>query len=359
MPLTDNHRFFLQLVRLGTGTFDKEPDRLDVDWGELEKLACQQGLFSVMADGIEKLPPSRKPPGELWDQWENVAVLGHEYQYELYRRSIAELAQWYNSHCYKMMVLKGFSCSLDWPKPEHRPCGDIDIWLFGKQAEADKALSREVGIKVDNSHHHHTVFMWRDNVVENHYDFINVHSPKSNRELEKVFKALGADDSHSVELYGEKVYTPSPDLHSLFLVRHMMFHFAAANITLRQVLDWAFLVKRHFNEIDWGWFNTMLEEYHMVDFHNIINQICVEDLGFSPDLFPFTPSDPELKERVLGDILSPEYEAAEPEKLIPRIIYKYKRWQGNAWKQTLCYKESRWSYFCSVLFEKVLKPASI
>lgn len=150
------------------------------------------------------------------------------------------------------MILKGYACSLKWPKPEHRPCGDIDIWLFGKQKKADELIAKEKGIKVDTSHHHHTVFFWRDFMVENHYDFVNVHGLKSSAQLEKIFKALGEDNSHFVDVYGEKVYLPSPNLHAIFLIRHMVSHFAAAEITLRQVLDWGFFVEKHTKEIDWG-----------------------------------------------------------------------------------------------------------
>lgn len=79
------------------------------------------------------------------------------------------------------MVLKGYACSIDWPKPEHRPCGDIDIWLFGKQKEADAALAaspkfHDSSFKIDSSHHHHTVFDWCSFSVENHYDFVNVYA---------------------------------------------------------------------------------------------------------------------------------------------------------------------------------------
>jgi hypothetical protein len=126
-----------------------------------------------------------------------------------------------------MMVLKGYACSLDWPKPDHRPCGDIDIWQFGKQVEADAAVAKEKGIKIDNSHHHHTVFWWGDFMVENHYDFINVHHHKGNVELEKEFKQLAFDDTHFVDVNGEKVYLPSPNLHALFLIKHAMTDFTS------------------------------------------------------------------------------------------------------------------------------------
>ena len=89
-----------------------------------------------------------------------------------------------------MMVLKGYACSIDWPKPEHRPCGDIDIWLFGKQKEADALLVKDKGVIVDTSHHHHTVFDWGGFMVENHFDFINVHHHKSNAAFESLFKMI-------------------------------------------------------------------------------------------------------------------------------------------------------------------------
>ena len=77
--------------------------------------------------------------------------------------------------------------------------------------------------------------------MENHYDFIEVHHHRSSPALEAILKAQGQDDTYFVELNGERVYVPSPNLHALFLLRHMMEHFASTDITLRQLLDWLFL----------------------------------------------------------------------------------------------------------------------
>lgn len=60
-----------------------------------------------------------------------------------------------------MMVLKGYGLSKNYPVPNHRPCGDMDIYLFGDQEKADKLIAEELGIKIDNSHHHHTVFQFQ------------------------------------------------------------------------------------------------------------------------------------------------------------------------------------------------------
>lgn len=348
---------FLQLVRLGIGTSKDAKISKDINWLDIQDLAYQHGLLGLIIDVVEKLPVSQRPPQELLLEWIGEVLQDYEYRYEQYEKTIVELASFYNCHGFKMMILQGYACSLDWPKPEHRPCGDIDIWQFGEYREAD-ALVANKGIEIDVSHHHHTVFEWGGFTVENHYDFVNVYAHRSSAELEKVFKDLGQDDTNFVEVHGEKVYLPSSNLHALFLIKHMVSHFAAAEISLRQVLDWGFFVEKYHNEIDWGWLLDLLGKYHMKDFFNIINAICVEDLCFRAEIFPIVQFLPDLKEKVLNDILDPAYGAAEPAGFLPRVIYKYRRWQGNAWKQRLCYDESRWEYFWSGIWAKMLKPAS-
>lgn len=349
---------FLSLVRLGIGHCAYALPK-NIDWQDIRVLAEKQGLYAIVIDGIERLPIGDRPPHILLLEWIGEVFQGYEYRYEQYCKALAELAGFYNSHSYRMMVLKGYACSLDWPKPNHRPCGDIDIWQFGEYKKADDLLTKEKGIKVDNSHHHHTVFNWGEFTVENHYDFVNIHARQSSEDLEKIFKKLGQDDSHYADVYGENIYLPSPDLHALFLIKHAVSHFVGANISLRQVLDWAFFVEKHTKEIDWDWLIGIVDKYHMLDFYNSINAICVENLGFESTIFPHVQFNPFLKDKVLEDILTPKFGAVEPKHLIPRLFYKYRRWQGNAWKHEMCYKESRWSEFWSGVKNHLMKPASI
>ena len=355
---------FLAIVRQGIVTYpfgrivysDKNQT---IDWDAIESLAAQHGLSAVVVDGIERLPEEQRPPKEVLLQWIGETLQSFEYRYNLYLKTISEMAGWYNAHGYKMMVLKGFACALDWPKPEHRPCGDIDIWLFGKSQEADAILAKEKGVKIDKSHHHHTVFDWRDFMVENHYDFINIHHHESNIEFEKILKELASDDSYVVEVYGEKVYLPSPNLHALFLLKHTMIHFAAEGISLRQLIDWGFFVKAHGKNVDWKMVMDVLERFGMKDLFNIINAICVEDMGFDANIFPQVQFNPVLKDRVLKEILSPEFPNQTPHGLFKRVSFKLRRWKGNAWKHELCYKESMWSAFWSGVWNHLLKPSSI
>ena len=183
--------------------------------------------------------------------------------------------------------------------------------------------------------------------------------------MEKVFKELASDDTHYVELKDAsagsvtKVYLPSPNLHALFLLKHTMLHFVSGEISIRQLLDWAFFVKRHTKEIDWGWLEKILEEHGMMPLYQLFNAICVEDLGFSSQLFPCVQFNPSLKDRVLAEIITPDKVSYNELSAIPRLINRFLRWKDSAWKHELCYKESMWSAFWYGVWGHLLKPKTI
>lgn len=368
---------FVSLVRLGIGhAFLNLPQY--IDWNSIQEIASEHGLTAIVLDGIEKAKNNNANLDinqELLLEWIGEVMQNYEARYQQYKTAIAELAGFYNSHGYKMMVLKGYACSLNWPKPEHRPCGDIDIWQFGDYKKADETLRQAhgPGFKIEEDQHHHTIFNWGEFMVENHYDFINVHSHQSSKELEKVFKELGSEANLNLDdnvdnvgkriqyvlLNGEKVYLPSPNLHALFLLRHAASHFAAEGITLRNVLDWAFFMEKHYHEVDWKWLMPIIDKYHMRYFFNCINDICVEDLGFNASTFPSVQFLPEIKEKVLNDIVNPEFQHEPPKQMLARLSFKYRRWKANDWKRKLCYDESRLSNLISGVWAHLLKPSSI
>lgn len=361
----------MALTRLGIG-HPVSISLTDIDLLSIKALAEKQGLLAVVLDGYEKYRIHSSRDGAsihskevsitekiLLAQWIGEVSQLYEQRYEQYQLAISDLAAFYNTYGLKMMVLKGYACSLDWPMPNHRPCGDIDIWQFGQQKEADAILTREKGIDIDTSHHHHTVFDWQGFMVENHYDFINVHHHKSHAELEMIFKELGKDDSNSIVVNGEKVYLPSPQLHALFLIKHLTLHFSTGELTIRQLLDWAFFVKAHYKEVDWNWLDERIEHLGLKNIYGIINAISVEELGFNSKLFSYVQFEPNLKSRVLNDILSPEFQSETPKDLFRRICFKYRRWKANEWKHQLCYSDSMWSAFWSGVWSHLLKPSSI
>lgn len=339
-----------------------------VPWKEVSELATRQGVGAIAADGLQKILDAHPGWGRELDEPENEEIkydwFGQtfyaEESYAKYTRAISSLAKFYNEHGFKMMILKGYACSLNYPVPNHRPCGDIDIWQFGRQKEADAALAREKGVKIDNSHHHHTVFFWKGEMVENHYDFVNQYSHRTHRRMEAIFKRLAEDDSFAVKVEGQMVYLPSPNLHAFFLVRHASKHFSDDAILLRHILDWALFVHVNGAQIDWPWLQTTVKEFGMNEIFHCFNSICVEDLGFSSDLFPSdTLPTPIMKSRVLAEIISPEFTNEMRSNFFSRYYFKLRRWKKNAWKRKLSYPESNWSAFIGLVRVHLTKPSSI
>lgn len=196
-------------------------------------------------------------------------------------------------------------------------------------------------------------------MVENHYEIVDTQSSKSNAKIEKLFKELAMDDQYVEDVYGEKVYLPSPDFHALFLLRHAILHFNTDEMTIRHALDWGFFVKKHTKQIDWDWLLTILEEYHMSEFFNCLNALCVEDLGFEARVFPYVQFNPMLKDRILEDLLIQSLWAMEPKGLMRRIFFKYRRRKAREWKHDLCYKESMSSHLFSSLWLHIKHPEMI
>ena len=349
---------FLALICLGIGHDPKTlPDT--IDWLGVKALAMQHGLSAILLDGVEKLPAEKRPPKMLTLQWIGEVMQNYEKRYEVYQKTIGELAEFYNKHGFKMMVIKGYGLSLNYPKPSHRPCGDIDIWQFGQYEEADKAISKAFVVNIDKDHHHHTVFSYKGFSVENHYDFLNVHYGHQNGAFEVVLKELAKDDTVTVEIDGQRVYLPSANLHALFMLRHAMANFASTDMNLRQVLDWAFFVEKQGDKIDWEFVHSVFTKFKMMKFLNCINTICIEDLGFPAGIFPGVQDDAVTKERVLADIISPEFNGKTPRSFMKRVVFKCRRWQANAWKQNLCYGDNRVKAFLVGVWSHLMKPSMI
>lgn len=97
----------------------------------------------------------------------------------------------------------------------------------------------------------------------------------------------------------------------------------------------------------------------MNDFINCINAICIEELHFSSDVFPPIQYIPHLKSQILQDFFFPKYSVAEPKYIIPRVVYKIRRWKSNAWKRELCYGGNDLFNFFVGLRAHIKKPLSI
>lgn len=328
----------------------------DVEWAELFRMAQDQGLVGVVLDGINRCFESRVCLDmDFYTKMDFIGLVTQmEQQYQLHEKNLRELAAFYQKHGIKMMVLKGYGLSKNYPVPSHRPCGDIDIYLYGEQERADLLIHDELGIVVDKSHHHHTVFQFQGETVENHYDFLNVHVRPSNKRIEKKLKELANHNAN--ENQNENIVFPSVEFNAIYLLRHCAAHFASTEMTVRQILDWGLFMEKHHKEIKWNEYVPYLKEEGMYRFYNLLGLFCMTYLGFDASIFHGLFSD-DLLQRFSNEILEPEFKDRENGKLLHSLSVKPRRWWHNRWKNRLCYKDGAWEEFAYGLWAKVLKPS--
>ncbi len=334
-----------------------------MDWYAIYKLAVKQGVAAFIFDGLQAIKNVADLPAEAFPpKVELMMFYTHAMQIEkrhaCHAEVIRKLSSFYASHNIKMMVLKGYGLSLSYPNPSHRPCGDIDLWLYGEQDRADDLLEKEENVKVDRSRHHHTVFDYEGAIIENHYYFFNIYTHRSNAEIETEFQELARQESDFFMLEDSKVFLPSPDFNALFLLRHMGGHFTCDDMALRQLTDWAMFVMSQHDKIDWERLLNTMRKQKMLRFFYASCAICVNYLGVPQDVFPPLERDEELENRVIQNVLYPAFgdKSALQKNFFINYSFRFRRWWANRWKHSLVYRDNIVSTFFMQIRSHLIKP---
>ena len=368
--MEQEHKLLLALLRMVVKEQADESIPTELDWEKLMNIATTQVVPVIVLDGLQyyhSIHPDYIPFASLGlseksqkrMQWIG-QVMAFERMYAMHERAMTDLARLYASKGIRMMVLKGYGLSLDWPIPNHRAVGDLDIYNFGKWKEADAFISEQLDIKVDDGHEHHTVFCFKGLTVENHYDFINTKAHRDAPKIEAHLKSLAEKNCRQIEIEGIKIYLPSANFNVIFLIRHMGQHFAGEHLNLRQMLDWGFFIQAHHEEIDWNGVIVFLKDMGIYTFFNQINAICVDYLGLSEKDFPAIIRDQELEERILMDILCPEFDEKKPNgSLFTIVMFKLRRWWVNRWKHQLVYNDNLPTIFATLALSHLKRIKTI
>ena len=349
-----NNQTLLRLVRIGSGLDSVISDTILPDfphWQTLYPLALHQGVSAILLDAIGRMPDEMRPAKPVLLQWIGQATM-MERMYARHKERIASFAELYGQRGIRMLLLKGYGCSLCYPKPEHRPMGDIDVYLFGKKDEADALIETELGVKVHREYHKHSTFNYGGVEVENHAKFIDDVSHKSNIRFEQILMSV-LDKKECLPSPIDNVLLPSPTFNDLFLLRHTGEHVASNEITLRHVLDVGTFFHRYYSKIDWALVFKVYKEERMLRFFNAIATICVEYLGIDATCFASEEkqytyqSDTALADRILSvifekkDVLPMTTVGIDTiGKKLRYAIDKSRRWWRNRWKYQLVYNEN-------------------
>lgn len=281
--------------------------RSPVDWPAIYRLALTQGVLAIAWDGLQlqiaegALPAAVQPDRAFRIRWAyNVEQIKKRYRMQY--AAARELGEAYNAENIRTVVMKGFSSGSYYPKPEHRPCGDMDCFLMGEY-ERGNVVAEQVGAKVDRNYYKHSHILYKGLTVENHQFCTAVRGSRRAKLFERELQAVLC--SETCEYIGDShLEKPSPLFDALFLTIHARTHFLSEGISLRHLCDWAMLLKWHGDNIDWAKFRNIaaIRDGGLVYFAECMTWLAHEVLGVDCPNLPYVGCKADAV-RILSDIL--------------------------------------------------------
>lgn len=356
----------LTLVRLGIETemvseVDAKAFRelTKKNWKTIRAMADKQGVSAIVIDGLSHLVNQYGKDGIApdidRDWWQRFVLEGTGAMLQTEQRNGRQLkvmdslaSQWAERGC-RVMVFKGQASATMYPKPAHRSPGDIDCYLFDDYARGND-IAREVGAEVDEGWYKHSQIFYQGETFENHQYFVHTRDGKRGKRLQKeLLEELIIENgewiignSSPIEKLTESTILPPVQWSAMFLTYHACAHFVSEGLRLKQLLDWAMLLQKHQDDVDWKAFYAFCERCHLKRFADAATTICFKYLGvkvLNPDIVTNSPYADKILDSALYD---DDYVFGSGEGSwhnrwhLVRNLFRYR------WKYEDIYEESVW-----------------
>lgn len=359
-PIGHNGEWLLGLVSLAVADDTDMVTPIPVgepDWEALLRMAREQSVVALLCDGVQRLPADRQPGRDVVERL--LVMQQHaEAESQRHNRALRELLRLCNANDIPAMVLKGLTVAACYPKPEHRECADVDVYHFGREDEVEELLSRQEGVEiVRDKAGRHNKYLLGGVTVECHRHFVSTARYPSLARYGEHLERLLREEGHTrtVDFSGAQLVIPSPTWSALMLLRHMADHFGKDRMPLRQVVDWAMLVRAYHGKIDWKEVMEVVEWSGLRRFFDAVNAIVVWRLHVERAMLPCEVAryeDDRLAQRVMADVMV-GCEAAAARKgqggataeigcrgsLLCEAAHSHRRFWRNAWKHRLTHQD--------------------
>lgn len=264
-----------KLIAAGFGECDDSFLPPSVNWESLWMMSRQQGVSAICLDGLQLIDKEKRCltsiPKQLKMQW-IASVMHQEQVYHTQWNAANGLGELYDRHRINTYVLKGFSLSRFYPKPEHRPCTDMDCYLRDKYEDGNK-IAKENGLTVDCSYYKHSKILLRGLTVENHQYLLPVKGSGKAKRFERELRSW-IEDGNNEYIGDSRLKATSPFFDVVYVLAHAQEHFLNEGIILRHICDWAMVLKAHADKVDWNEWKRVCKEYGMLSFGYAMSRLA-------------------------------------------------------------------------------------
>lgn len=270
------------------------------DWEAVFAEAGQQTVLPLALEAALSLPQPLQPPGRVVERFRS-AVLRQIIRNETLMAAQDRILQTFSREGIPCVVLKGSSVSVNYPRPELRILGDIDI-LVNKSTLEEASLAL-LGLGYHRSacnEAFHLGFAAPDAHVELHFEAAWFPDSAAGRALRGVM-ADAAAQSQNVKLENHSFPVLTPARQAVSLLFHMQQHLKGLGIGLRHLCDFAVFLPL-FNPGEWeSSIAPALREGGLLRFAEVLAKTCVLYLGLPAASVPWCM---HVQDAVCRDLLA-------------------------------------------------------
>ena len=311
--------------------------RTDEDWVRMYNLGHDNAVTPMLLEGLEKSPEINASE-EVIEAMQETDMYAKRYHMKQ-ERVLGEVMDISAKKGIDVVPIKGIGFSLNYPNPQRRFGGDIDVFTFKHGTDFSEPennmtnvfdeIFEKRGIDIKKTNPKHSEFEYRGMPIENHRTFVDV----KNKYL-KVPDALKINNYLLKHLkpteqtlpMGTKILTPSKEFNTVFLAYHSMTHFIGSGINFHHLADWAVHIKKNGLKVPEETKGTSVERF-MYAMTNLSNKY----LGTKVK----APEDKKLENAIFNKMLDPlnqygENSVKQPTSKNPLAIIKYKFEKLNA-----------------------------
>ena len=248
---------FYQLLRMALGRqvcLPHTPN--EQEWKALYELAKKQSLIGVCFAGVQKLQTQRQEPPEMtYLTWMGMAAKIQQRN-EVVSRQCVELQGQLAADGVRSCVLKGQGVGALYRVHDNdndnnknssdlsmlRQSGDIDVWVDTDEEGALRWVKKYQRV-LDFDYKHVHLDVLEGTSVEVHYRPSTSRVPWYMKRVEH-FTREKACWTNAVALGDGMVNVPSLEFNLVFILQHIFGHLFAEEMTLKQYLDYYFVLKQ-------------------------------------------------------------------------------------------------------------------
>ena len=297
---TDSQFFAL----LRSGLWNEVPERdsfaVGTDWEALHHLAARQTVVPLVTDGINRLPKELLPaePDRLDPFLGNMMATANRN-----RVLDAFIPKLFNAlQGIPVVLVKGQSLAVDYPDPERRQPGDIDLLLLPSSYEAAKEilLPKATTVLDEKREIWHQGMRFKSVEVEVHGSISTLMSRKLDGKLAALLEEqFDGRPFPTVSIGGADVPVPDADFNAIYIFVHFLHHYWSGGVGLRQLVDWMTFVSVHKRDIHPVVLEVRLQDLRLLRLWKVFTGFAQEYLGCPVEKLPLAAApDPGKNARI-------------------------------------------------------------